>query len=300
MKLKEFREVLIGELSKALEGGVIISAYDAMKHNNIMAHGIKFMGTSNQSPVLNIEPYYHRFKRGEISMDYIVNDCVHIYNNSRVITDFDIKSILDWSAISNNLFCSIVNTEMSSELLKSVPHREMLDLSIIYRLRLKSPLKDGMFANTIVTNVMLEEWGVDEEQLFMAAKSNNDEDFQFKVENIIDLLKDKGLLEDCSDVKADEVKLYVISNNMATYGANAILHKALFKTVSDIFNDDLFILPSSINELIVLPVGYADDTEVGRLVEMVKEVNNTQVAPEDLLSYNVYKYSAKDGEIMIA
>lgn len=49
---------------------------------------------------------------------------------------------------------------------------------------------------------------------------------------------------------------------------------------------DLYILPSSIHEIIVLPVDFRDD--VTGLKDMVNTVNQTQVLPEEFLSDSVY------------
>ena len=54
---------------------------------------------------------------------------------------------------------------------------------------------------------------------------------------------------------------------------------------------DFYILPSSIHEVLLVK----DDGKFGidYLEDMVKEVNATQVAPEDLLTDSVYHYDAK-------
>ena len=51
---------------------------------------------------------------------------------------------------------------------------------------------------------------------------------------------------------------------------------------------DLYILPSSVHEVILIP---KDDTmEWEKLQEMVKEVNSTQVEDVEILSDSVYCY----------
>lgn len=54
---------------------------------------------------------------------------------------------------------------------------------------------------------------------------------------------------------------------------------------------DFFILPSSIHEVLIVP----DNGQMGLrdLEDMVKEVNATQVAPEDKLTDSVYHYDSK-------
>ena len=49
---------------------------------------------------------------------------------------------------------------------------------------------------------------------------------------------------------------------------------------------DLYILPSSVHELILVPA--YEYIDVYQLYEMVKEVNDTQVAPEERLTDRAY------------
>lgn len=62
-------------------------------------------------------------------------------------------------------------------------------------------------------------------------------------------------------------------------------------------NGDFYIIPSSIHELIAVPV-LAQGLE--ELREMVKEVNDNQLAPEEILGYEVYRYNRETGEVEVA
>ena len=61
-------------------------------------------------------------------------------------------------------------------------------------------------------------------------------------------------------------------------------------------NANYFIIPSSISEVIAMPVNeFAPETaeSIAMLTQMVEEVNDTQVAKDEILSYDVYHYDAK-------
>lgn len=60
---------------------------------------------------------------------------------------------------------------------------------------------------------------------------------------------------------------------------------------------DFYILPSSIHELLAVPVSTA---EIEELRQMVKEVNDNEVAPEEILGYEVYRYNRETGEVEVA
>ena len=58
-------------------------------------------------------------------------------------------------------------------------------------------------------------------------------------------------------------------------------------------NSDVLILPSSVHETIVLPSSGNLELDYS-FIEMVKEVNMTTLASEEILSDNVYYYNVKE------
>ena len=63
---------------------------------------------------------------------------------------------------------------------------------------------------------------------------------------------------------------------------------------------DLFILPSSVHELLLVPDTGNTNMSVSDLTNMVKEVNATQLAPDEILSDNVYYYDRSQKKLMFA
>lgn len=55
---------------------------------------------------------------------------------------------------------------------------------------------------------------------------------------------------------------------------------------------DFYILPSSIHEILLVPDN--GDKAADDLRDMVREVNATQVSPEEKLTDNVYHYDSKE------
>lgn len=87
----------------------------------------------------------------------------------------------------------------------------------------------------------------------------------------------------------------VLSNDKKFYGAAAITNKAVLDLACDKLGaDTIYILPSTIHEVLAVAMGDPDE-----LKQMVLEVNDTRVVPQERLSYNVYKYE-RGGELEIA
>ena len=103
-----------------------------------------------------------------------------------------------------------------------------------------------------------------------------------------DLMRAQGMDEDIieNQLKEDDIDMYVISNTTKANGASVIVYSDALQQVAENLGSDLYILPSSIHEVLALPVGNKD---VDSLEEMVRCVNQTEVSPTEVLSDNTYR-----------
>lgn len=82
----------------------------------------------------------------------------------------------------------------------------------------------------------------------------------------------------------------ILSNRNLMNGAALILcDEVMDKVVEHYKVNVLYILPSSIHEVIIIPD--SDSVDVEYLKDMVYEINRSTVAPEERLSDHVYKYT---------
>lgn len=89
--------------------------------------------------------------------------------------------------------------------------------------------------------------------------------------------------------------LYVLTNSSRVNGAACILYDNLLKKFANDVHSDLYILPSSVHEVIIVPKKNAFDKS--ELADMVREVNEQGVSQDEILSDNVYEYNRKNGLI---
>ena len=85
--------------------------------------------------------------------------------------------------------------------------------------------------------------------------------------------------------------MYVLSNRDRVFGAAGILYDRILSSAGARLEEDFYVLPSSVHEVILVP-GHVAGSEK-ELHAMVHEVNHTQVEPEEVLSENVYHYDRK-------
>lgn len=91
------------------------------------------------------------------------------------------------------------------------------------------------------------------------------------------------------------IPLYVLSCEAAGYGASVMLYPGLLAEIAEELKGDLYVIPSSVHELIVLQAGDLQEPE--RLLPIIADVNRTVVLPGDYLSNSLYIYHRRRGEL---
>lgn len=148
---------------------------------------------------------------------------------------------------------------------------------------LKGKLSDTSYSIKITPNI-LSHAGIDENCAWEKAMENLCTDTQ-----ITSLTK---LLSDMSGIPSDapsepDIHLHVITNSEKYKGAATIMNrKALRSFAREHHTNMLFVLPSSVHEMMISP--FTAKTTADELSAIVREVNETQVAPEERLTDRAY------------
>jgi hypothetical protein len=93
----------------------------------------------------------------------------------------------------------------------------------------------------------------------------------------------------------ESCQLYVLTNDCRINGAACMLYENMLKDFADRIGSNLYILPSSIHEVIILPKFAMFNKQ--ELINMVRDVNSEGVAVDEVLSYTVYEYDRETGEL---
>lgn len=81
--------------------------------------------------------------------------------------------------------------------------------------------------------------------------------------------------------------IHIISNTHKCMGAASIMDRQALRSFANAHNTDmLFVIPSSVHEMMLIP--YNSSISLDDLSAMVKEVNETQVLPEERLTDRAY------------
>lgn len=122
--------------------------------------------------------------------------------------------------------------------------------------------------------------------------------FSITSQNLGDIVLE---LMDCKDANSFDkdtlVPMIVVTNKMKMNGAAAILFTDKLREIADSLDSDLYILPSSVHEIIIIAADNAMTVE--ELKETVCYVNRNELRQEEILSDNVYKFCRSDGNVEI-
>lgn len=171
--------------------------------------------------------------------------------------------------------------------------REFLDMNIIYYVRVGEG-NDGIETCTITTS-MCEAYGVTEEELFKGALNNITDDIVAH-RSLSSVLTSFGYHIDGVENPEEIFEPFtVLTNRNHTFGASLIIKEEVLNNAMErMHTDELIILPSSIHEVLAINAKGVE-ADIASFREMVKAVNDTEVKPSEILSYNVYTYNKNDG-----
>lgn len=295
---EQFIEEIVGKLER-IYGQENVQTSIQIKNNGVKFNAITIHRENRQlSPCVYIDKYYEKYKMGIMEIGDVVRRVVQKNEEKMGDDDFDISVLSDYDRACTRIRVRLINTERNGELLLNVPHREFLDLSMIYYIDMTTDKnKDVSILCTRVCNSQMAKWEITEQELYQQAMTNMEICDEGCIISIWDLFRDRYDADFKEDTEKDET-YYIMTNKHLIYGANQLLMKNKIKDFAAYLEKDIYIIPSSVNECLLLPI--CDGTKSPQeLCADVVDVNKT-LLPQDVLSNHVYKYDRNTEEIFIA
>lgn len=307
MEFTSFKTLVRDEVAKRTGEQYHVRINEVMKNNGVMLSGITMLQDDNNiSPTIYLNQYYEAYESGEITLRCIVDDVLDTYERNKVNQSVDMRFFMNYERIKDKIIFKLIHAERNEELLKDIPHIRYLDLAIVFQCL----ISDEMFGNAtiMIHNAHLKIWEITEEELYKKAIKNTPKLQQYDIKTMRDVLCEMMRLEELEGKEIidreeylrelrDATPMYVLSNRTRVQGASCILYPDILRDFAAAIKSDFYILPSSIHEVILLPA-QGDEDEEG-LKNMVREVNETQVEREEVLSDSVYYYNRETGELSI-
>ena len=215
--------------------------------------------------------------------------------------DLDVETIQDYEKAKDHLFIRVSSAEENRELLEDIPHKEFGDLAITYHVL--AEINDQEMGSTMVTNSLLEKFGVAKEQLHEDALLNSPSILPPSIEPMEAMVGKMmgfgaameapvGFKEQIEKLDMRREGMAVLTNTQMVNGAAVIFYPGVLEKIGDSQQVNFFILPSSVHEVIL--VNDDGSMNLKDLEDMVKSINASEVAPKDRLSDTVLHYDYKE------
>lgn len=303
MDFNEFKEELIEIIKGKTEENTSVTVHTVNKNNGIILNGLVIMSEAETiSPTIYLEPFFEMAKKGK-DMYALADEILALSMEQKNKFNFDVDEFQDINVTGKKILYKLINYDKNGELLKNVPHRRWQDLAIVYYVLVSC---DELGTGTIlIRNEHLKLWNVGEQELFTFATENAPrllkKTIKTMAEIILDFMDEKLMDSDENEitVKAAKefgentpIKMYVMGNKVKLNGACVILYDRALASFAEYVDSDFYILPSSIHEVILVPIN--EDVDEHALLSLVREVNENSVTEEEWLSDNIYKYNRSE------
>ena len=296
MKFEEFKKYVIDNIMSYIpeefqEGKVETTNVTKANDTELTGIMVKKPGT-NISPTVYLEPAYESYLDNgdeELEVRRLADGITRGLRNIPSITP---EEILDFDSIKDKICCRMVNTDFNKEFIADKPHTDIEDLSVLYSIVLNKD-EDGI-ATVTITDPMMERYGVSLAELHEIAVKNQESVMPSQIRTLKDILvehmaRDTGKTpEELEDMIPDVDPMYVLTNEGSVNGAACVLSAEAMDKVRETVGDGVYILPSSVHEVLVVPK--MDGTTLDAMDKMVREVNATTVAEEEQLADHAYEF----------
>lgn len=296
---KEFCKKLKKKLEKRFsDEGCRIELHSIMKNNSVRYDGLVIHSAENSiSPNFYVRALYAHYQNG-ISLDDLVSRIAVQYYEAQYkkeAMDLDVS----YENCQNRIIFRLISYEKNKALLEKMPYVSYLDMAVVFYVMVHHD-KDGV-GSFPVSNALMEVWKVDEEVLMAKASENTRKIFPLKLYNMYhmlgEMIREKAPDKEIESYFSEEIMgemddaPIVLTNQSGIHGAAVLLYEETLKAVSDLFQGDFYVLPSSIHEILAVP--YSASVSQKEIKEMVIEVNQDCVSADEILSDHVYFYDSQ-------
>jgi len=296
MNLNEFILELISRLSEKLGDSFNIVSEKILKNNSVELDAIIIRHKDRKvSPSIYINRYYTEYMNGT-ELNDIVGEMLRIYESSSEEMGDNICNILDTVNAEERVILKLVNYEKNRRILENAVYDRVNDLAVTYHYLL--PCETPGIATVRLTDKLCEYFRIEPETIRKKALSNTMRFFPAVFERLDNMLKKmltghpdfpEGLNpEEIPFLPREAFPVYVLSNEEKCNGASCLLYSGILDRIQLALGNDFYIIPSSINEVLILPDG--DVPDASYLEDMVRCVNRDHVADIEILSDRVYHY----------
>lgn len=296
MNFTSFKKSVRQEIIKRIGNDSRVRIDNVRKNNGIVLSGLTITEKDgNIFPTVYLNDYYTDYIGGRIAFSDVIDGVLNTYNRNKVGQYVDMRYFLNFDEVKHRIVYKLVNTEKNKELLEDVPHMEFMDLSVVFQCLVTQEEVGTAFI--LIHNVHMKLWDVSTAELYQIAEKNTPRLLPCEIKSmyqvLLEIMRDENSEqfdeEECTKNLPDNIPMYVLTNQSRIDGATCIMYPNVLRNFAETIDSSFYIIPSSIHEVLILPAETFEDSE--EILCMIKEVNDTQVGEEDILSYSLYYYN---------
>ena len=299
------RERIIASLPAGFEDAEV-SLTRQVKQNDTVKCGITIKKPGESiCPIIYLDDFYRQYEDGK-PIDSLIGQIVDLRAglSPGIAQEINPASLGDYEAVRPRLQMRIFDTEKNEKRLEDIVHHSYGDFSAGYAVKMGESEHKTMFV--MITPSMMEMWGITKRRLhddtILADLSREPVlvDMGSMMMSFGDGTDCRNFLKENKPIDPQEVDMpmFVLTSQDRIHGAGLILNPVVQQKIAHILGGDYYVLPSSIHEVLVLP--NTGGRSVRDLTEMVREVNRTMVAPDEVLSDKVQFYDSRSKTLMNA
>lgn len=287
------KEQFFAEMKEALmrlkPEGMEITFMRFDKQNRMGLHGCTLaMPEAAAAPTFYLEDLYEAYLNGTAVEDIAEGVIEFAKENNRAVIPNGID-VVDYESTRKHLGLMVIGAEENREYLETLVHEVIEGLALVPIVFINDENSTGCIK---IKKELLLAWEVTAQEVMEEAKQNSARVMPPTFKLMSDILRENSDLDLDDLCVPEEAELFVVSNRHFVYGASVAFYPGFLERIGKALGTDFYILPSSINEMLIL-------RDLGQdpmmLLNIVKTVNRTEISPEEILADAVFYYSRNGG-----
>lgn len=293
MNFSTFQDSLYKSLEERVmeDGKGDITFRPVIKNNETLSGMIYTPNGTSVGTTFYAESFYEQYKSGS-SIEELANQIYDMFQKYAKEIHTNVREVTEYLKDVSRIFPALISREGNEGFLKDMAYVPFENLAIIFKYNI--PELEG---TVNMTKDQLKTLDMDVSEVLEIAKNNPIFKDSIEVIPLLEMAKRASpeLAKQTEGMQGPS--MYVVTNKELRWGAAAILDMDFMAYISEELEDDLYIIPSSVDECIVVP---KSELPLYQLEEMVKEVNAAEVPPQLRLADNIYQYDSDTKSIRIA
>lgn len=271
------------------------------KENDRLQTGLVIKRDGEETAMsMDLVSYYTECRDGFSEKEVLKRIAERYLEASRAMSKLPITSetVRDYDTVKEKIQVQLVNKEMNRERLRNCPCKEIegTDLAAVFCMKFYSIGREC--GSALVTERLMELWGVTAENLYNTALENTMEQAPAEIISMSGLVDGTEEPKPPEEVSCENEQMYVLDSGGNSDGAAVILYPGVLQALAENSGSNFYIMPNSTREVILIN----DDGVVSprELQYMIMESNREEIPQQEILSDQIYYYDGKEQKISLA